>query len=238
MKFGKIIISYIAIQIIFGLTIIHAQENQDSIISDSSYMLSGVANYLDIDRAKWITIGTQYDFFSSILGFEISNGYDERPLIHFEDFSEDFVFKLQGNTDFNKDYSYGINFGWKYPRYLSLIAIEYLDQDYSKRNFKFQDINVSGETWIKNTDFVVMLKLAYHNLNTEHNFGADVGLKNVLIYRKLYCGISGGYYFDYFTYAGFLQGFIYKNIVGLKLDYKRIDKYDFLNLGVSITLKR
>jgi hypothetical protein len=224
--------------LIIGSFSVLAQEKQDSIEPDTSYVLSGIANYLDIERAKWITIGTQYDFLSTAFGIEISNGFDERPLIHFEDFHEDFVFKLNGKTNFDKDYSYGINVGWKYPRYLSLIAIEFLDYSYSERNFQYKDLNVYAETWIKNTDFVVMLKLGCKNLNENTNFGADVGLRNVLIPHSLYCGISGGYYLDYFTYAGFMQGFIYKNILSMNLDYNRIDNFDSINLGLRITLKR
>ncbi|TLX73742.1 hypothetical protein E9993_14890 [Labilibacter sediminis] len=226
------------ILLLIGSTSVLAQEKQDSIYTDTTYVLSGIANYLDIERAKWITVGTQYDFQSNALGIEISNGYDERPLIHFEDFSEDLVFKLNGRMNFNKDYSYGVNFGWKYPRYLSLIAIEFLDYNYSERNFQYKGLNINAETWIKNTDFVVMLKLGCKNLNDNTNFGVDIGLRNVLVPYKLYCGISGGYYFDYFTYSGFMQGFIYKNIVSVNLDYNRIEKFDFINLGLRITLKR
>ena len=231
-------IDLILLLLIIGSTTILAQEKQDSIESDTSYVLSGIANYLDIDRAKWITIGTQYDFLSNAFGVEISNGFDERPLIHFEDFSEDFVFKLNCKTNFNRDFSYGVNVGWKYPRYLSLIAIEFLDYNYLERNFEYKDLNIYAETWLKNTDFVAMLKFGLKNLNNNTNFGADIGLKKVLIPYRLYCGISGGYYFDYYTYAGFLQGFIYKNIVSMNLDYNRIKKFDFINLGLRITLKR
>lgn len=238
MKCITIYILLIIIQLPIGTNMLYAQVDTDSVMTDSTQVINGIANYLDFYNTKWMTIGTQCDFLSSTFGLEISNGYDERPLIHFEDFTEDFVFKLQGNTDFNKDYSYGINLGWKYPRYLSLIALGFYEYDYSQRDFQYRDIYLTTETFIKNTDFVVMLKLAHQNLNDNKNLGADIGLSNVVVYRKLYAGISTGYYFDYFTYSGFLRGFLFKDIIGVQLDYKRIDKYDFLNLGLSFTFKR
>jgi hypothetical protein len=234
----KLYICLLVLQFLIGTDILYAQVQNDSIETDTTMILAGIANPLDYYNTKWITIGSQYDYFNSTFGLEISNGYDERPLIHFEDFSEDFVFKIQGNTDFNRDYSYGINIGWKYPRYLSLIAIGFSDYDYSLSNFQFQELNISAETNLKNTDFVVKLELAYHVLNNRENFGAELGLSNVFIYRRLYAGLSSGYYFDYFTYSGFIKSFVYKNTIGIALKYDRIDKYDFLQLGLSYTFTR
>lgn len=234
----KFYICLLTFQFLIGIDILYAQVQNDCIKADSTMILAGIANPLDIYNAKWITIGSQYDYFNSIFGLEISNGYDERPLIHFEDFSEDFVFKIQGNIDFNQDYSYGINVGWKYPRYLSLIALGFFDYDYSLSNFQFQNLNISAETYINNTDFVVKLELAYHDLNSNKNVGAELGLSNVFIYRKLYAGLSTGYYFDYFTYSGFIKIFVYKNTISSTLKYDRIYEYDFLKLGLSYTFKR
>lgn len=230
---------YILLTLLFVNSIsILAQEEQNSIEADSSYVLSGIFNYLDIERAKWITIGTLYDFESNVVGLELSNGYDERPLIHFEDFFEDFVFKVKGKTNLEKDYSYGFNFGWKYPRYLSLIAIEYVEDNYYKRDFQHRDVNINAETWIKSSDLVASLKVGFKNLNNNTNFGADIGLNSILIPYKLYFGISGGYYFDYFTYGAFVRGFIYKKIVSVNFDYDRIEKYNFINVGLGLTFKR
>ncbi len=211
-------------------------EGKDS--TDVNEMLSGVMNRLDIYNTKWLTIGVQHDFISSTFGLQISNGYDERPLIHFEDFSEDFVFKLQGNTDFNKDYSYGISAGWKYPRYLSLLAVEFYKYNYPTRDFDFINFNISAETFIKNTGIIAKLKLGYHDLNNENNIGLELGLSNIFIYQKLYAGLTTGYYFDYFTYSAFIKSFVYKKLVGIEFGYENIDKYDFLKAGLTFTFKR
>ena len=64
----------VLILFVISLQSVFAQEKQDSIESDTSYVLDGIANYLDIDRAKWITFGMQHDFLSSTFGIEISNG--------------------------------------------------------------------------------------------------------------------------------------------------------------------
>ena len=119
-----------------------------------------------------------------------------------------------------------------------MISAGFSEYDYSLSNFRFQELNISAETYIKNTDFVVKLELAYHELNADRNIGVAIGLSNVFIYRKLYAGLSTGYYFDYYTYSGFLKSFVYKSIIGIALKYDRIDKYDFLQFGLSYTFTR
>ena len=238
MNKGKIYIIFLLIHILIGLRISYGQIHNDKLVNDTVPVLTGVINYLDIYNTKWMTIGTHYEFYYSTIGLELSNGYDERPLIHFEDFSEDFVFKLTGNTDFQENYSYSINVGWKYPRYLSLIAIGFYDYNYLTSDFLFQDLNISGETYLKNTDITVKLKLAYHNLNSNNSAGIELGLSKIFIYRKLYAGLAAGYFFDYYSYSGFIKSFVYKDIIGIQLKYDKINTYDFLNLGMSFTFKR
>lgn len=214
------------------------QIQNDCLAIDSTQALSGIVNYLDIYETKWLTIGAKHDFVNSTFGLEISNGYNERPLIHFEDFSEGFVFKLQGQTDLDKDYSFGINAGWKNLRYISLIAIEFQNYDYQSKVFKLQKLNITAETYIKNTDIALKLKLAHQRLNLNDNIGAEIGLHYILIYQKLYAGVTAGSYFDYFTYSGFMKSFIYRKIIGMEVTYEKIEKYDFLNLGLTFTFKR
>lgn len=218
--------------------ICRAQEKPKIIKSDSSYLLSKTMYFQNLNNSKWITCGTQYDFNNHTMGIEISNGYNERPLIHFEDFSEDFIFKLNTKTNFNQNNSYRINLGWINRSFLPFVAIEILYYNYLKKEFKYQDININSEIIIKNSPYALLLKLAYKNLNNQSNIGADIGLRNYLIPQKLYWGISSGYYSNYFTYSGFIQGFIYKNRISINLHYNKIEEYEFINLGLNITLKR
>jgi hypothetical protein len=114
-------------------------------------------NYYD---SKWNTIGIQYDFLNYTFGLVMSNGYDEMPLIHFEDFSEKFVYKVNVQTNFNKDYSFGFSFAWKRPIILlNLASIEYLQHDLSSKNVHYKNINISAKRYIK--DIEVIVKLGY-----------------------------------------------------------------------------
>lgn len=198
-----------------------------------------ILEHIGLYNTKWLTFGLNYDFANSFYGILLSNGYDERPLIHFEDFSERFIFKIYGNTDFAKDYSIGTDLGLKYPmRYVSVIGLGFSQFDYSQHNIFLREINASAETFTNKLDFALRLKVAYQTLNDYENMGIDLGLRKIIIYRRLYSGVSVGYYFDYFTYSAYLQGFLYKNKVGLRLNYERIAKYDFLTLGLNFTFDR
>jgi hypothetical protein len=229
----------IGIQILIGNQISYGQVSSDSLRTDSIDVITGVANYLDVYNTKWMTIGSQYDFLSSAFGLLISNGFDERPLIHFEDFSENLIFKIRGSTDFIKDYSIGTDFGWKYPiRHLAIISLGFDQYNYSRKEFYHHDFNVTAENFITKLDIALRLKIAYQTLNDFKNVGTTLGIRKVILYRKLYSGLSVGYYFDYFTYSANIQGFVYKNLIGIRLNYERIDKFDFFNVGMIFTFNR
>jgi hypothetical protein len=152
----------IGIQILIGNQISYGQVSSDSLRTDSIDVITGVANYLDVYNTKWMTIGSQYDFLSSAFGLLISNGFDERPLIHFEDFSENLIFKIRGSTDFIKDYSIGTDFGWKYPiRHLAIISLGFDQYNYSRKEFYHHDFNVTAENFITKLDIALRLKIAY-----------------------------------------------------------------------------
>jgi hypothetical protein len=193
----------------------------------------------DYYATKWMTIGVNTDLINSVYGILISNGYDERPLIHFEDFSEHLIYKFTGQTDFKKDYSFGANLSWKYPcKYLVLTTIEYIQSNYEIKDLFHRDINLSAMTWIKFLQSGLTLKIGHQTVNSNRNFGVNLGLQKVLIYKLIYSGFSVGYYGDYFAYSIYAQGFVYKHNLGLRVGYDRIDKYDFLNLGLNFTLIR
>ena len=179
----------------------------------------------------WLSIGAKYDAVSAMFGITFSNGYDEMPLIHFEDFSDRVIYKMSVQTNFDKDYSLGANLGWKYPvRHLSLLSIGYQQYHQPSKDFSHHDVHVSAETFLKNT--ALTLKTGYQNLNDYHNWGASVGLSNSIVYSKLSIGLSAGYYFDYFTCSACLQGRFRKNI-SYRLAYDRIDACNFLNIGLN-----
>ena len=231
----------ITAQFLFGISISNAQIQNESIDTDSTNIITGVAIPFPLDfcNTKWFTISSQYDLINTTFGLLISNGYDERPMIHFEDFTEYLMLKIHGTTDFQNDYSFGASVAYQYPiRYISLVSFDYKNFDYSSIDFLHQDFNIAALKGIRYINAGFRLGFGYQKLNDFQNIGVNTGLQKVLIYRRLFTDISCGYYGDYWTWSAKLQGFIYKDLISVGIKYDRIDTYDFLNLGLNFTFER
>lgn len=195
--------------------------------------------YIDFYNTKLVTFGLKYDFANSVYGFVFSNGFNERPLIHFEDFSEDLIYKLNVASDFYKDYSFGLDFAWKYPfNKPILITTEYGQTSFAFKDLFYRNIGLYGLIGSKILRSGIICKISYHQLNDKKNIGATLGIEKGLIYRRLYMGISAGYFFDYFNYNLYLQGFVYKDKISLRADYQRLENYDFFKIGLNYTFRR
>lgn len=220
-------------------TYFYNPEHTDSISADSIESILKTLGGFESYDTKWFTVGSQFDLINTSFGLLISNGYNERPMIHFEDFSEDLMIKIQGASDFQNDYSFGTSVAYQYPiKYISLISFDYKNFDYSSIDFQHQDYNISAKAGIKYINAGFRLGFGYQTLNDFQNFGVNTGLQKVLIYRRLYSEILCGYYTHYWTWSVKLQGFIYKDLISVAIKYDRIDIYDFLNLGINFTFKR
>lgn len=240
----KIFTIYISVIILFNFfnffLLIQAQEikiNNES--KDTTKVIKGVWNYLDVNNLKWVTIGSNFDLFNSTFGFLISNGFDERPIKHFEDFSERFIYKVRGQTNLKKIQSIGGNFAWQYPiKRLSYISIGYMQHDYTDKEIFFRDFNISVMTHLNFVDAGLTFKTGHQSMNGLKNYGGGIGILKVIAYRRLYYGLTIDYFFDYFAYSASLQFFVYKDIISLRMDYERINNYDFMNIGLNFTFKR
>ena len=181
---------------------------------------------------RWLSIGAKYDVVNSMFGITFSNGYDEMPLIHFESFSDRVIYKMNVQTNFNKDYLLGVNLGWKYPfRRLSLLSIGYQHYHQPSKDFFHHDVHISAETFLKNT--ALMVRIGYQTLNDHNNWGASVRFQNSIVYSKLLVGLSAGYYFNYFTYSLYFQGLFTSKNISFRLAYDKMDTYAFFNIGLS-----
>jgi hypothetical protein len=189
-------------------------------------------------NTRWASVGANYDLFNSVFGLQIGNGFDEEPLIHFEDFQDNFIFKVYGQTDFASDYSYGAKIGWTYPpiRYISRFSMEYTSRNYKSNDLFLNDLNLSTNLgYFRNT--LIIFKLGYQKLQDNDNFGITLGVEQGM--KNFYFGISSGYYFDYFHYKAYLHYGIYHNgLYSLRTTYERIDKFNFLTLGLNYTFVR
>ena len=117
-----------------------------------------------------------------------------------------------------------------------MASIEYFQKDFETIDFFHRDANVSAELYIRLiTQFRLITKLGFQQLNESKNFGTTIGLQKRI--DKIYFGLQGGYYFDYFTYSIYAQGFLFKT-TSLRLVYDKIDNADFLNIGLHHSFYR
>jgi hypothetical protein len=210
-------------------------QNNDKIDSTEYYY----SQFLNCCKIKWATIGFRYELFNSTYGIEISNGIDERPLMHFEDFSEDLMFKLNALTNFKTNYSFQATLARHLQiNYLSIISCEYQIQDYSEIDYFHHDISISAKSYWNLVNSGIIFKTGFQTLNDYNNFGANIGFQKIVHSKSFYITCIAGYYFDYFTYNAILHGFIYKNSLSLRLEYEKKYKYNFINLGVNLTIRR
>lgn len=182
-------------------------------------------------NTRWLTFGMNINSFNSLVGLNFSNGFDEEPLIHFEDFQDNLIFKIEGQTDFDSDYIINSGIGLLYPiKFIGRAELGYAKMNLSKDDYEFQDVHLRLRSkYFRNT--AMILKTGFQNFQNEKNFGFDFGLQQD--FRKVYLGIMAGYY-DYYTLNGYMQYGIYTNtmnLLSLRLEYNRIDNFDFLSVG-------
>ena len=186
----------------------------------------------------WLSIGAKYDVVNSTFGLVFSNGYDEMPFIHFEEFPDNLIYKINAQTNFYKDYSFGANLAWKNFRIGRWSpSMGYEQYDYSSKDFFHRDIHVSATTYRSRIRTSLILKTGFQTLNDANNWGACMGLQKWLVYDRLYSGILVGYYFDYLIFSIYFQGLI-KEKISYRLSYDRIDNYNLFNIGLNLLFNR
>ncbi|MCL2328497.1 MAG: carboxypeptidase-like regulatory domain-containing protein [Bacteroidetes bacterium] len=203
--------------------------------------------YYQFPRRDWLSFGAQYGVVSSMFGLSFSNCYDEQLFIHFESIDDTWQYKINAQTNFQKDYSFGANIRYRdisIRRLHRPISVGYQQYDYISNDFFHQDIYLS--TYL--VGFwrwgVFSIKAGYQRLNDFKNAGASIILGQWIydnyrggISNGLRAEISAGYYFDYFTFSANLYGVVFKNYY-YRLSYDRIDKHDFFTVGVNYFFRR
>jgi hypothetical protein len=193
-------------------------------------------------KIKWFTTGVNYDVLNRMPGVVISNGFDERPLIHFEDMTDGYIYKLNMQTNFTGDYSFGGNLLYQKKRVLRWVeapGVEYLQRNISSIALFQRDANLLMPIVIRTAPYRYinfLTKIGYQQLNNHSTATIGVGYQKTF-YRKVYAGALVNYHFKYISYNLFLQGFIVKSKLSLRATYDKIDKYDFLNLGLHFSFR-
>jgi len=186
-----------------------------------------------------LTVGLEFDFINAMPGIQISNAYDEEPLIHFEDFADGFILKAHAHSDFHKDYAYGMQAGLLYPFWrIHHLSAGYEQYRYWRRGFCFKEFHVEANTYTPFFKSFVHLKIAYHKRYQKKRLGLEAGIMPAFYHQHFYLGISGGYFGEYYTYSAYLQTYYYKNLLGLRLEFRQIDRFGFFNVGVHFIFKR
>lgn len=187
-------------------------------------------------RMKWFTIGINYDVVNSYYGFQISNGLDEEHYMYFEEFSSTFMYKLSGQINFANDYSIGAKLSWKYPiRHIYRTSIEYSQKNSTSIGYDFYDISHSVDFRLPRLYLPMIMKIGFQKLNDQTNFGFNLGLEKSI--KNFYTGFLIGYYFDYFNYSiYFSHKPFYKSLLRLRIEYNRINNFDFFNIGAYMSL--
>jgi hypothetical protein len=188
----------------------------------------------DYYNTRLLTFGANYDLFNSVFGFQISNGVDEQPTIHFECFQDHLLIKLFGQTDFGKNYSYGTEIGWSSFRYLQRISLIYSEYHYEEKSFYFKDLNISSKIGYFGNN-LIQFKLGYHRLLQKNSFGITLGVER-MFKRNFYFGILSGYYFQYFHHSAYFQ--FRCSHFNFRTTFDRIEDYDLFTLGLHYSFVR
>ncbi len=189
-------------------------------------------------NTRWLTFGADYELYNSVFGIQLSNGFDEEPLIHFEDFEDDIVFKAYASTDFNKSYSYSgvIGLSHTHIRYVVRFSLGYSVLNFETKDLFHRDLFISTKIgYLKNT--ALLFKTGYQELQGKKNFGINLGFEQVA--RNIYFGYYSGYYFDYFIHSIYFQFCIPGNsLLSFRTVYNRLDKFNILNFGINYSFVR
>ncbi len=185
---------------------------------------------------RWLTFGISHAPLNSAVGFQISNGVDEEPLIHFEDFQDNVLFKVHAQSDFNRNYSYGAELGIHLLRYIGRTTLKYDVIRFKEADIFLTDFNLTSKLrYFGNTGLI--FRTGYQKFNDKNKFGLGLGLEQNR--RNFYIGINSRYYFDYFHHEVYLQYKIpAKSFISFLTVYNRIDDKNLLSLGLNYSFAR
>jgi len=186
---------------------------------------------------QFFTFGPIFNISESLVGLQIGNGNDEQSIIHFEDLDADILYKVRGQTDFKNDYSIGGQVSWNYPfkAKISILTLNFDQIKISDKDFFQRNIGLSTRYYLRFVrNLSLLAKLSHQRFNEKNNLGFGLGIQNVHV--GISYGARADYFQDYFYYSLFLQSFLFKSKLSLRLAYDRIDNIDFFNLGLNYVI--
>jgi len=191
-------------------------------------------------ESKWKSIGLIMDGFNSTYGLQISNGFDEHPLIHFEDFDDSWLYKASVLTNFKKDYAFNLKFAHNYwLRRVYMPTVEYKAIKYVSNKLDYKALTASFNIdIIRRFDGVTTIETGYQRLNGENNLGVGIGILKSHRQPDLCYGFQIGYWNNYLTYDLFFQSFIFQKQLSLGIHFERIEQFNFLNFQLNYVFNK
>ena len=185
-------------------------------------------------------MGLIMDGFNSTYGLQISNGFDEHPLIHFEDFDDSWLYKASVLTNFKKDYAFNLKFAHNYwLRRVYMPTVEYKAIKYVSNKLDYKALTASFNIdIIRRFDGVTTIETGYQRLNGENNLGVGIGILKSHRQPDLCYGFQIGYWNNYLTYDLFFQSFIFQKQLSLGIHFERIEQFNFLNFQLNYVFNK
>jgi hypothetical protein len=172
------------------------------------------------DKIKYFTIAGNSDVLNSLNGITISNGIDEKPLLHFEDLNNNCLYKVCAQSDFMENYSIDLRLGWNLPsRRLHFITINLLSIDYIQKKIDdgllyHRNLNLTTEILVKPLPFIIITKGGVNEINTKNYYGGEIGIRKS--WREIYLQTTFGFYSKFKTLSAVTECNIYKNSLFLR----------------------
>lgn len=192
--------------------------------------------FYDFYNTRWLSFGANYGILNQVFGFQLSNGVDEEPLIHFEDFQDNILIKLHGQTDYTDDYSYGGEFGFYLLGPIGRTTLKYDRINFEESGLFLTDLNLTSRIrYFKNTGLI--LRTGYQKLDGNETYGLGLGFEQDS--QNFHFGLNSRYYFDYFHHEMYFQFIIpSKDLLTFRTVYNRIDSTGLLTAGINYAFVR
>ena len=212
------------------------------VLEQDTVLLNSILN----TRWRSINVGIDYDFVNSLFGLSFNNGYHERGLAWCgcQIPRRHFLYKVNAQTNFEGDYSFGANLMWNRSRLrffngsLFIIpSIGFEQYSLSSQDFFHRDIFLSSVVYTR-LPIEFTLRASHQTLNDFNNWGGTFGLQRRFRYSFYYgligyYGASVGYFNNYWTYSAYIRGRIGWSSFSYQLTYDRINNHDFFNVGLA-----
>jgi hypothetical protein len=178
-------------------------------------------------------IGADYDIVNSLFSVSFNSGYDNRIHRFVSAFKDKLSYKVSIQTNFKKDYGFESSMGLRnLIRQLDMLSLNYTYKNYSENaDFKFNKISIKGSAYWQPVRLQLFAEPAIQSLNNNENFVLMLGAQRSFWRPRLTSQLSAGYFNDYWTYSARVKYFPIRKL-GLQMSYEKIDRYDFLNVGV------